>query len=566
ADLPRKGVPVEAFYLPIHENWPAPMAGHYNGSYWADEAFSVDYRRRLVQASQAFAEHLNSRRWNDTLFQGFLNNKVDFKLKGWSRGSSPWLLDEPANWQDYWALKWFGEAIHQGWREAGPTGVKLVYRCDVSRPEWQRDALDAVLDYNVVSGGAFYQHHRLVLDRRDRFGQIVVVYGGTNPVEASNTQPVGWCLDSWSLGADGVVPWQSVGNGDSWRQADELSLFYPGESIGRKGPLSSVRLKAYLRGQQDVEYLALLQSSKSLSRRALGDAVRSTLNLRPVRQATGYVGAEDAGLIQFGDLKPQELWMLRRRVAAELVGQSVKQPLAMTAQAFPQRDFAIASPGRVSTEPPLPTVSESPVALKRGPVQTLQGRDVVLDVVIDPKQRDKNLSAVGRDNRLYKNDATNVWLVRFDLAGVKRPTNAQVQRATLSFYVWDPSGSGSTKTAILPLKTAWDESSASWTSPSPKSRWLGANGFELTRDAGGAVASVIVGPDAGDDVADPPIEYQADVTSLTAEWLKGGENFGLAIAPISDRSVDEGASTRFQVHSSRSGRDYGPKLTIEWKP
>ncbi|HZW31709.1 MAG TPA: hypothetical protein VFF52_13435, partial [Isosphaeraceae bacterium] len=33
ADLPRKGVPVECFYLPLHENWPSPMDGNYNGSY-----------------------------------------------------------------------------------------------------------------------------------------------------------------------------------------------------------------------------------------------------------------------------------------------------------------------------------------------------------------------------------------------------------------------------------------------------------------------------------------------------------------------------------------------------
>ena len=39
ADLPRKGVPVECFYLPLHENWPSPMEGNYNGDYWADRAF-----------------------------------------------------------------------------------------------------------------------------------------------------------------------------------------------------------------------------------------------------------------------------------------------------------------------------------------------------------------------------------------------------------------------------------------------------------------------------------------------------------------------------------------------
>ncbi len=41
ADLPRKGVPVDGFYLPLHENWPTPIEGNYNGDYWADRAFTT---------------------------------------------------------------------------------------------------------------------------------------------------------------------------------------------------------------------------------------------------------------------------------------------------------------------------------------------------------------------------------------------------------------------------------------------------------------------------------------------------------------------------------------------
>ena len=65
-------------------------------------------------------------------------------------------------------------------------------------------------------------------------------------------------LDAWTLGVDGVLPWQTVGSGDSWKTADDLSLFYPAR--GTDGPLPSVRLKAFRRGQQDVEYLTLLQT------------------------------------------------------------------------------------------------------------------------------------------------------------------------------------------------------------------------------------------------------------------------------------------------------------------
>ena len=69
-----------------------------------------------------------------------------------------------------------------------------------------------MLDYNVV-GGALRPYRRMVLDRKRANGEIVVEYGSANAIEESNVQPVGWCLDAWSLGADGVLPWQTIGNG-----------------------------------------------------------------------------------------------------------------------------------------------------------------------------------------------------------------------------------------------------------------------------------------------------------------------------------------------------------------
>ena len=174
ADLPRKGVPVECFYLPLHENWPSPMEGNYNGSYWADQAFPESYRQAFVAASRQIAEHFRARGWNDTLFHGFLNNKNNFKANGWSRGSSPWLLDEPASFQDYWALRYFARAFHEGINQARPRPTaarppasfpRLVFRADISRPQWRRDALDGLLDYHVV-GSAMRQYPRLVFDRK----------------------------------------------------------------------------------------------------------------------------------------------------------------------------------------------------------------------------------------------------------------------------------------------------------------------------------------------------------------------------------------------------------------
>ncbi|HEY7311964.1 MAG TPA: GDSL-type esterase/lipase family protein [Gemmataceae bacterium] len=345
ADLPRRGVPIEGFYLPMHENWPTPMQGNYNESYWADQAFPASYRRDFVEISRQTAEHFQEKKWHDTLFHVFFNNKVDYKRNGWSRATSPWLLDEPSNWQDYWALRYFGEAFHDG-RNRAPGAAKVVFRCDISRPQWQRDAFDGLLDYNVV-GGAMRPYHRLVFDRKAADGQLVVEYAGSNAIEDANTQAVGWSLDSWSLGSDGVLPWQTVGNGDSWRRADPLSLFYPGRDARERDPIPSVRLKAYRRGQQDVEYLTLLGQVKGEPRWALGQRVREALKLAGERKGSGFA-SEDAGVIHFSKLRAQDVWALRVRIGQVLSDAAPPPKRRLIELRTPTRHPEKLSPGYVS--------------------------------------------------------------------------------------------------------------------------------------------------------------------------------------------------------------------------
>lgn len=315
ADLPRHLVPIEIFYLPLHENWPTPIAPNYNDSYWADQAFKPGYREAFVEVSRQFAAHLDQKKWGGTMFQGFLNNKIDFKRNGWSRGSSPWLLDEPANFQDFWALRYFGAAFHEGVHAAHPGTAKLMFRADISRPEWQRDSLDGLLDYNVV-GGAMRQYRRIVMDRKDEQKQVVIEYGSANNIEESNVQPLAWSIDAWTLGADGVLPWQTVGNDDSWKKADPLSLFYPGRNGGL--PLPSVRLKAFRRGQQDVEYVTLLAKMSQKPRGAVAKEVREHLRLSGQRGSSGLPAVEDAGTVRYGRMSPGDFWALRVRIGEAL--------------------------------------------------------------------------------------------------------------------------------------------------------------------------------------------------------------------------------------------------------
>jgi hypothetical protein len=315
ADLPRKTVPIELFYLPLQENWPTSIEGNYNGDYWADRAFTPKHRDAFIAASKQFATHIRAKQWNDTFFECFFNGKNDFKDRGWSRGSSPWLLDEPANFQDFWALRYFGGLFHQGINAAPAGKAKLVFRADISRPQWQRDLFDDVLDINIV-GSAVRDYQELLMESKARLGQVVIEYGSSNAIGSSNIQPVAWSIDAWTLGLDGVLPWQTVGTDESWKTADELSLFYPGKNGGP--PVPSIRLKAYRRGQQDVEYLTLLGKVNNEPNWSVARRVRATLKTAGVRQGTGGNAIEDAGRIDYGNLSTASLAALRKAVSDEI--------------------------------------------------------------------------------------------------------------------------------------------------------------------------------------------------------------------------------------------------------
>jgi hypothetical protein len=316
ADLPRGAVPIEAFYLPLFENFPANIFAHYNGNHWAREAFSEEYCTTFQAAAREFAKHLVEQDWNKTCFEFFLNNKMDYKRNGWSKASSPWLLDEPASYQDFAALEFFGELFQNGVRQAfDMKDVPIRFRCDISRPQWQRDSLDKVLGVNVVGGEAFHKYNRMINNRKERFGQILYTYGTTCSSEDGAYQPVAWSLDAWTLGADGIVPWQTIGDSKSWEKSDELALFYPmPQAVDRHSVkvVPSLRLKGYRRGQQDVEYLVQLQKRIQQSRQDIALRVRQELNFQSQNQVTSF---EDAGTLNFNAITPQELFKLRMRVA-----------------------------------------------------------------------------------------------------------------------------------------------------------------------------------------------------------------------------------------------------------
>lgn len=334
ADLPRGPVPVEAFYLPLNENWPVSLNDKFLGGYWIENAFTPEYREQFVAAVSEFAQHIKARGWDQSMFEFYLNNKMTHKKDNWRASSAPWNFDEPINTQDFWALRWYGKAFHEG-VGAGDKSHNLLFRADISRPQWQRDLLDDVLDINVV-GSAYRRYLRYVLDRKSRTGEITYAYGSANRVQKSNLQPVEWSLEAWLNGLDGVIPWQTLGKQRSWTGADQNALFYPGETIGKPGPLPSIRLKAFRRGQQDVEYLVLLMKAFGVIRSDMRRLVIDWLN-----QGQNFTQAlEEDEAIDIEDLDPISLWQLRTTIGLRLQEMSI-QSIELQDTLNPPSDFAL---------------------------------------------------------------------------------------------------------------------------------------------------------------------------------------------------------------------------------
>jgi hypothetical protein len=308
ADLPRAGVPIEAFYLMLNEGWPMDHDAHFKGGYWIEDAYDAGYWEKFREGAGRIAQHLAEKKWSETMFEFYLNNKVSFKTGGWRRTTAAWILDEPSNTQDFWALRWYGLEF---WRAvAEHAGPRLVYRGDISRPQWQRDLFDGVMNVEVMSG-ALRTYTEMVRERAERHGQMYYMYGSANPLGTSAAGNAAWCVEAWAMGADGVIPWQTIGKKDAWQVPDDLAVFYPRE----EGPAASLRMKSFRAGQQLVEYLTMYAAASGQSREAVGLAVLDGYDLRA---RTVKKNEDDAGKSAFSERGLDGLRELRWRLGCWL--------------------------------------------------------------------------------------------------------------------------------------------------------------------------------------------------------------------------------------------------------
>jgi hypothetical protein len=314
ADLPRGAVPVDAYYLLLNENWPMKHDEHFKGGYWVESAFDDAYWTQFRAMAAEIARHLEAKGWTEPMFEFYLNNKVYFKKDDWRKCSAAWIFDEPVHTQDFWAIRHYGREF---WNAVAPyPKVNLTYRADISRPQWQRELLDHCVNVEVVSG-VLRTYWPRVQRRAKTCGNLYYMYGGANAVGTPNIANAAWCVEAWSLGSDGVVPWNTIGGKESWQAPDELSVLYPTAN----GPVPSLRLKTFRAGQQLVEYLTQYCVISGQSRDSVMASIRATSGLSA---ALVKKNEEDAGKSQFGKDTQPAFEALRMRLGTYLNSKSPK--------------------------------------------------------------------------------------------------------------------------------------------------------------------------------------------------------------------------------------------------
>jgi len=339
-DNPRSGVPVPSFYLPLFEGWPKDFRKHYNPGKGVpvavkdpdqklrhdtlakpvEESFDRAYKNAFVNCTRAFVDHAKEKGWNDTIFEFYLNNKPNW-------GYTVWTLDEPFEYLDWAAINFFGELYKKGiadpevydpkWHREfdvkGLAGMKrkrptFLYRGDISRPMWQGNVSDGLMNMMYI-GGAAASMPRLIRNTKVRGPIVLYLYGSCNAVGQSNWQSAAWCLKALALNADGVLPWQSLGGAGAMRKRTTTALII---DTGRYGQaVASFRVHALRRGAQDCELLRMLQRKNGWSREHLGLLISQKV---PLTATFRQQFLDEAAAISFGTLTAQGFCELKEGV------------------------------------------------------------------------------------------------------------------------------------------------------------------------------------------------------------------------------------------------------------
>ncbi|MBI3854073.1 MAG: hypothetical protein HY293_00115, partial [Planctomycetes bacterium] len=255
-----------------------------------------------------FGKHAESKGWSRTQFQVFLNNKPDIRFQRHENEGAWWRLYEPVSAEDHLALRYFARRSAEALKDV--KNVNIKFRADLSRPQCRRDYLDGVLGVDCVAG-SYRRYPELVFNR----GEEVWIYGGVPISRGGGEAARAWTIQCYLDGADGLVPWLTLGTAKAWEKPEDTALLLPPRPGMERRAVATLRLKGLRRGEQDVELLRLLLQKLKASR----DDVRGG-----IAQALGLLGdfkktsEEDAGRIDYGHLDPDRFESLRRSILEAL--------------------------------------------------------------------------------------------------------------------------------------------------------------------------------------------------------------------------------------------------------
>jgi len=124
-------------------------------------------------------------------------------------------------------------------------------------------------------------------------------------------------LNMWLNGANGHLPWQTVGGDNALDVNDRgagggSAILVPGDRFGLEA-VADMRLKALRDGQQLIEYMALLARKHNLQREQVQAMVMRAAAFSAERRAGA--GADDADALLFSSLKAWQIAGLRRALA-----------------------------------------------------------------------------------------------------------------------------------------------------------------------------------------------------------------------------------------------------------
>jgi hypothetical protein len=334
----RAGVPTPVMYLPFEDSWPTPLthqtynyAGHwpakgeatqhlidhYMTAPYIGDGLSQSYKDAFLAVQRQFVEHFAERGWNRTEMQLFYGGKnthrLDYGANMW------WTTDEPYHWDDWLAVQFFANLWAQGRRALGVDSAIWSVRADLSRPMWTGRVLDTVVD-NVYWGGLsdarWYQRASWLSENA---GLGIRAYGSVNPATESNTQTISALLRVWAHGANGFLPWQTLGDDASLDAVDNVagtSLMVPGTRFERP-VVGDMRLNALRDGEQIIEYLVILMERYRLQREQVAALLGRVLPLSTADATGGVPDDADAG--RFSTLQDWQIAGLRRMVAELIV-------------------------------------------------------------------------------------------------------------------------------------------------------------------------------------------------------------------------------------------------------